>query len=400
MRADPEPVPAHVRAIDGFRGTSALLVAIFHCWMFTDPPLDRGPLRALLIAGGLGVDFFFVISGFVLFLPVVRRAGRFGSLASYALRRVARIAPAYYVAVLVQAALTPMLSELPSPFTSVGGLTVIGIHLLFLQHEVPRWLLRQVGFEARVMGFGVNDALWSLSIEAIFYVALPLVAAFYFRRRVLAFVIALVASLAWRWLAFHLPSLASTVGAANAVVGNAPRLLEQFPGYLAHFAFGMSAAHVYARAWRDEPGMIAGFLRRRSGIVQAFALALLVLSMIAYGLQPKGAAVSAYARYFVDLVPAFAFAALMTSTALASPRGQWPMANPFARWLGDVSYGAFLWHFPLILLFTHTLGVIAGRGNLSFVGLCAFVLPSAFFLGWLSRRFIEEPAIAWARGRA
>ena len=70
-----------------------------------------------------------------------------------------------------------------------------------------------------------------------------------------------------------------------------------------------------------------------------------------------------------------------------------------ARWLGDVSYGAFLWHFPLILLFSHTLGWVEGSGDRPYLMLLALVLPSAFFFGWLSRRFVEEPAIAWARSR-
>ena len=85
----PVRVPVHVPAVDGFRGIAALLVLIFHCWTMTDPPLDTGPVRAFVASAGLGVDFFFVISGFVLFLPVVLRAGVFGSVRSYAVRRAA-----------------------------------------------------------------------------------------------------------------------------------------------------------------------------------------------------------------------------------------------------------------------------------------------------------------------
>ena len=388
--------PGHVPAIDGFRGTAALLVTIFHCWLYTDPPLDGGPIRALTVAAGLGVDFFFVISGFVLFLPVVRHGGSFGSLGGYALRRVARIVPAYYVAVFVQAAATPVLTAFASPFASAGGFAAILAHLLFLQHSVPRWLFRKLDLHSAVMGFGVNGALWSLTIEAIFYVALPIVAGFYFRNPRAGFVLGVGGALAWRWLAFHLPSVATAVDAGNAVVGNAPRLLEQFPGYLGHFAFGMSAAYLFVRTFRRLDSRLA----RNAEALQIVALVLLLVAMIGYGSTPRGMPVGIYARYLADLLPPFAFAALMLATTLAGPRGQWAMANRFARWIGDVSYGVFLWHFPLILFFSHTLGWVTGRGNGPFLLLVLLVLPGAFLFGWLSRRFIEEPAIAWARARA
>jgi peptidoglycan/LPS O-acetylase OafA/YrhL len=123
--------------------------------------------------------------------------------------------------------------------------------------------------------------------------------------------------------------------------------------------------------------------------------------MIVHGNQPRGMPEGIYARYLADIVPAFGFATLMLATALAPPRGQWLMANRLARWLGDVSYGAFLWHFPLILLFVRTLGWVQGRGDAPFFTLVALVVPCAFLCGWLSRRLLEEPAIRWAkRGRS
>ncbi len=387
-------VPGYVPTIDGLRGGAAALVALFHCWLLTDAPLGGGGLRALLVASGLGVDFFFVISGFVLFLPVVRNEGAFGSVAGYALRRIARIAPAYYVAVLVQALATPLLSRFASPFETPAGLAVVGAHLLFLQHEIPRWLFRRMGFRASVMGFGVNGALWSLSIEALFYAALPLVAGFAYRRPRRAFALGIAAALCWRLLAYSLPPLGGVLGAAR-FHGGVPRLFDQFPGFLAHFAFGMAGAWLYVRAQRRP----AGALRRLAGPLQAAALAALLLAMLAYGRLPGGTPTGPYARYFADLVPAFAFAALLLAASLGSPRAQWPLSNGLARWLGDASYGAFLWHFPLILLFSRTLGWVGGRGDGAFVGLVALVLPSAFALGWASRRWIEEPAIAWARAR-
>jgi peptidoglycan/LPS O-acetylase OafA/YrhL len=390
-------VPAHVPAVDGFRGIAALLVLLFHCWTMTDPPLDSGPARSLLAAAGLGVDFFFVISGFVLFLPVVLRGGRFGSIRSYALRRAARIAPAYYLALLVQAATRPLLLPTwPSPFVSIGGIVAIIVHLLFLQHESPRWLFRQLGYGGGVMGLGVNGALWSLSIEVLFYAALPLVAGFYFRRPRLGLVGAVVATFVWRAAAYRLGPVSDAVGLAAAATGQVPRLVEQFPGYLAHFGFGMTGAFAYAAAGPGDPGKSEGAGAR---VARIAVLLLLLVAMVARGESARGPATSFYGRYLGDLLPALLFAALMTLTTIAPARAQMPYSHPVCRWLGDVSYGVFLWHFPLLLFFANTLGWIEGTGNAVFAWTLVLVVPSSLLFGWLSRRFVEEPAIAWARRR-
>jgi peptidoglycan/LPS O-acetylase OafA/YrhL len=393
--SNPTPVPARVPAVDGFRGIAALLVLVFHCWTMTDPRLDAGPVRALLASAGLGVDYFFVISGFVLFLPVVLRGGRFGSIRSYAVRRAARIAPAYYLALLVQAAARPLLLPTwPSPFVSIGGLAAIVVHLLFLQHEAPRWLFRQLGYAGGVMGLGVNGALWSLSIEILFYAALPLVAGFYFRRPLLGLIAAAVATFLWRAAAYRLGPVSDAIGLAAA--GQVPRLVEQFPGYLAHFAFGMTGAFVYASRGRRDEGVEEPAGARAT---RTLVLFLLLAAMIVRGASARGPAMTFYPRYLGDVLPALLFAALMTLTTIAPARGQMPYSHPICRWLGDVSYGVFLWHFPLLLFFAKTLGWTDQTGNAAFALTLALVVPSSLLLGWLSRRFVEEPAIAWARRR-
>jgi peptidoglycan/LPS O-acetylase OafA/YrhL len=72
---------------------------------------------------------------------------------------------------------------------------------------------------------------------------------------------------------------------------------------------------------------------------------------------------------------------------------------PAARWLGDVSYGVFLWHLPLILAARPLTAWVGERTTAGYVVLCTLVLPSSLLLGWLSRRLVEQPAIAWARRR-
>ena len=383
-------VPAVVPAIDGLRGLSAILVAIFHCWVFTDARLGDGDLRALVAAFGRGVDFFFVISGFVLFLPVVLRNGRFGDVRAYLVRRIARIVPAYYVSLAVQVFTVRWLTGFPLPFTTLGGWIVIAAHLLFVQHELPASLARAAGFWGNVMGFGVNGVVWSLSVEALFYVTLPLVAASFFRRPARAVVIAVVASLLWRVAALHAPALV----AASRNVAAAPRLLDQFPAYLGHFAFGMSAAMLYVRVVRDR------LWRVPAPATAALAMALVVL--LAWTLVAHGHGIGrslTYVRQLQEILPSLVFAALLALAAIAPVSPLSLLERPAMRWLGDVSYGVFLWHQPVILVVRRHLRVVHDKGDASFLLMLALVIPSSLLLGWLSRHWVEEPAIAWAKRR-
>ena len=440
--------PVHLPALDGYRGFAALCVTIYHCWLFTDAPLGRGPLRALVASLGLGVEMFFVLSGFVLFLPVVRHGGRFGSLRAYARRRAARIFPAYFVALVIQAALAPWLAGVPSPFLGPGGLATFATHLLFLQHETPRWVLHALGWSGPVMGFGVNGALWSLSVEVLFYAALPFVAGGFFRHPGRGLALAVAGGAAWRALAWNAPSLAVATGAATAVGGVVPRLVEQIPGFAGQFACGMAAAWLFAQAaalvsapgghadgaaapgtpggmaaaldgslTQDrspngsgsavgaaalQPGVtqgLAAWVYRHATALVALGGTALLASLVAAGAL-GGANGGVYARQLDDLLPAAAFAVLLLATPLAGSRLARVASSRVARWTGDVSYGCFLWHLPLILFFTNVLGILRGPGDAAFLGLSAVVVPSALGLGWLSRHWVEEPAMAWARTRA
>src|SRR4051812_6590794 len=112
--AAPRPVPARpapqaggsrLDALDGLRGLAALGVLVLHVWMFSYGDNGKPPKGLLDLALGelrLGVQLFFVLSGFLLFRPFVAAAlggGPRPSLRRYAVRRAARILPAYWAAV-------------------------------------------------------------------------------------------------------------------------------------------------------------------------------------------------------------------------------------------------------------------------------------------------------------
>lgn len=105
------PTHPQVPVLDSFRGLAAMGILLYHCWRLSgEPALGGGPVRDGLSAGFLAVTLFFVLSGFVLFLPVARRDGVFGPVRAYARRRVARVVPAYYAVLIVCLPAYPLLT--------------------------------------------------------------------------------------------------------------------------------------------------------------------------------------------------------------------------------------------------------------------------------------------------
>ena len=226
MRAIP-----HFRALDGVRGVAALLVAVYHCWVLTGyVTLDDGHGRSVLGAGYVGVDVFFVLSGFVLFVPMASHPEHPVELRSYARRRAARIVPAYLLALSVAIVFNPWVSLAPAdlPWQSWAGLRSLVAHLLFL-HQL-------LGGSTDQTGFGAVGSVWTLSLEASFYLLLPFVARPFLRRPLVGVTVGLSAAAAWRAFVMHV------VTAGTATVGDGFVWGTQLPTYLGHFALGMGGA--------------------------------------------------------------------------------------------------------------------------------------------------------------
>lgn len=376
-----------VPALDGFRGLAAMAVLLFHVMVGAGrPALDEGPVRSILMSGYMGVDFFFVISGFVLFLPTVVNGGVFGNVRAYALRRASRIIPAYWVVLLVLAATQPLLTTLRTdlPYESGRGLLSMLLHMTFLQHSIGPAL----GIPE---GFAVHGAVWTLSLEAMFYVLLPLVAARYHRHPVLGFLLALTISLAWKQ-AITWRVVDPTAWSLARVV-----LITQLPSYLAHFAAGMTAAFAFVRLRGvvTRPGHGAA-----AAAVAAVAASVVLLGMRAEGIRDLVATNGLYDHFTRPLYVALAFAVLIPAVALAPAWAQFPFTNPISRRLGDMSYGIYLWHLLFIGFALATLHFVPNGSTWAFARMLLFALPLSLVAGWLSMRVVERPAVRWARARS
>src|SRR5262245_19227576 len=160
-----------VAAFDAYRGVAVLGIMVFHILGASGILLKAGDSPpAQLVWGTLPytVFAFFVISGFVMFLPMAAR-GEFGSIRTFAIRRAARLFPALWVVLLL---CLLMMAVLPKTHPSAIGEEFPDIWeiLLNFSGQVNWALLFDSG---QRLGFGVDPPIWTLTVEIAFYFVLP-----------------------------------------------------------------------------------------------------------------------------------------------------------------------------------------------------------------------------------
>ena len=363
--------PLHVTTFDGVRGLVVLAVVVAHIFGSTHWAPRAEFLLGLRRSMFFSVDFLFLISGFVLFLPVVAR-GSFGSVRSYALRRVGRIVPSYYVSIAITVGLLALVGpSYPAPHEA----TAVLAHLSFVQFQAYFPLV----------GLGINAVWWTLSTIVLFYITLPLIAEGYLRRPWLGLALALSIAGLWQlWL----PDLNLS----------SARWSAQYPHFLDDFAIGMTAAVVYV-------ALKHRFAAERMWRASVWALVTAGGTLV-YVLYRAGAAVARgettpYVEGpLLSIAVPLAFAIVVVALALAPPGVQWPLSKRAARWLGDVSLGVFLYHMIVVYLALELLGIEPDGDRASMLALAAVVLPSTLVVAWLSAIAVERPLRARIRGFA
>jgi peptidoglycan/LPS O-acetylase OafA/YrhL len=378
-----------VAAFDGYRAFAILGIVFFHLVGLSGLSSGAGDSlwdEVVVGVGGWLVNVLFVVSGFVVFLPTVARGGQLGSVPAYALRRAARLLPAFWVALALLLALMALLNE-PGASPRDVALNFSGVH------EVAALFIP--GFKG---GFGINGAIWTLSLEISFYIVLPLIAASYFRRPLLGLALAAAVAIGWRIGFAHIADLGSLVGLeptperADSLRASS---ISQLPSWGFSFAAGMTGAWAYVRASHHPDQSTVQRLARS-------ALAVSVPALIAFaylaghksiGHDPLAAGLLGHRDAFVYLGYTASLAGSMVALTLTAGR-QRPFALPISRHLGDISYGVFLMHLVIawvIFKFFWPYGTVW-----SLLLWMAMVYPASLAYGYLSARMVELPIRRWA----
>ena len=365
VRADP-PVwaprlptrqPGPRTDIQALRAIAVALVLTYHLWP------DR------LTGGFVGVDVFFVVSGFLITAHLLSRPPRSGrDFAGFWARRIRRLLPA----ALLVLATTLIASRLLTPETEwLNVARQAGAAALYVEN----WLLAadSVNYLAAANAPTPIQHFWSLSVEEQFYLVWPLLIA----------VLAVIAGRR-RWPRAVLAGLTVVVVASLAA---SVLFTLQSPAW-AYFV-------TPTRAWEfGLGGLLAAAIAYRAGLPKVPGQ--VRLTHLARGLLAGiGLAGIGYAAYVFDdttpfpgwwaLIPTVGTVAVLAAMATAEvgPLGRVLALRP-VQWLGDVSYSVYLWHWPLIVLTPFVVG-----GELGIVDKVAILVVTLLLAG-LTKRFIED----------
>jgi peptidoglycan/LPS O-acetylase OafA/YrhL len=185
----PPPWRGHIKPLDGLRGIAILLVMWFH---FAWPAKAQGLITKLYVSvaalGWIGVDLFFVLSGFLITgILLDSKTGR-GYFRNFYARRVLRIFPFYYAVLLVTLVILPLIVPYDTPalkrlLAGQGWLWLYSTNIsVAIEHG--NWIAT-----ADWLRMG---ALWSLAVEEHFYLIWPLLVFFLSRRVLLRTSIAII----------------------------------------------------------------------------------------------------------------------------------------------------------------------------------------------------------------
>jgi peptidoglycan/LPS O-acetylase OafA/YrhL len=378
----------HFPLITGVRGLAAVAVLLFHA-AFNAGIGQNSHLGPFVEWFDVAVPVFLVISGFLLYRPfvVARRLGEpMPSLAAYGWQRIARIVPAYWVALTVFA----LWLGLSDVFTLSGIPIYYGFGQIYslstIAHGIPQaWSL---GVE---MGFYVFLAVWVLLMSR----RTPGAPERWLRRELVALAALFLASL------FYKLGIVES-GAAGRLIPRLVPTLTPLPGYLDMFALGMALAVLSVEA--EATGRLPTWLRpidRWPGLAWGVAGATFIYGATLSGISHPAAAGYTHAQF---LERHYLYTLLAVCVVLPTVFGD-PSRGLVRRflglravaYLGTVSYGIYLYHMlALALLYQWgfaAVHIIHPYLTWSLGGLLVTLIPAS--LSWY---LLERPATR-LRGR-
>jgi peptidoglycan/LPS O-acetylase OafA/YrhL len=360
--------------LDGLRAMAAIFIVIHHVG-FDSGSTFREPMMPYLGRADVGVPIFFVLSGFLLYRPFVSSlldGGATPGSYKFWIKRLVRVYPAYWVALVVMLVL--------------GGIAVRGPYGFFFSAT-----LLHIYHPSRGIS-GITQS-WSLGTEIAFYLALPL----------------------WHRLVVRIAGKRSVNRrAARALIGTAvlygssvlfrtviavskPSFAKITPQWFFAqsdiFAIGMALAvcHAWARHNDDMAAVIHG-ISRRVGLWYLGALAMFWFTAtqleLAVGLETAGTVHEMIRQFFYGLIGLALVLPMAWGGGVPTRIGRF-LNSRVMTYLGTLSYGVYLWHQFVFIKIRAAFGwpVFDGHFWPLFVG----AVLGSVAIAALSHRFIEAP---------
>ncbi|WP_306892952.1 acyltransferase family protein [Agromyces albus] len=383
--------------MEGLRAVAAVSVVVGHVKAHLSLGVEWGPLTWPMYFALNGLTLFFALSGFLLFRPfasALLTGERFPILGRYAVNRVLRIFPVYIVIVLLVSLVLGLAYTAPQGAGQAESGDMVGYM------TDPLLLLTNVTMLQTLFPFSIKTGLgvaWSLTVELIFYIVMPLLAllAMSIRRRVQGrhspilalspaigiFLIGMVGKVV-KWRIFE--DIAPEDWFNSNWGGNWIAVFAR--SFFAHadlFAFGMVAAVLVAAF---ETGRIRHELAYRFRVIAAVVgIGAAVGSIVV----PNFVVASAFAVACGALI---FFVAIPTRSARPGILARGLELRPVV-YIGVISYSLYLWHVPVIWL-VERVGWVGPQTPLGLVINIVVVLAITIAFASVTYYAVEKPALS------
>ena len=333
--------------IDGLRAVAVLAVILFHI------------NKDLLPGGFIGVDVFFVISGYLISLIIIRDiiTNKF-SIAEFYRRRIKRIFPPLTIVLITTIGISQFIL-LPEDALAVAK---SGLWSAFSMANVYFWLFQDTSYFATASNQLPLLHLWSLGIEEQFYIIWPFALLFFLRSK----------------HKIHFFAIFGLIGILSFALGEF--LFSHAPSFT-YYMLPTRAGELLLG------GILAQFIIKKEKLeipkVVVFMVSLLGLLMIIVSLFLLSE--NSVFPGVRALLPTLGTAALIFSGHYGNTAPNRLLKIKPMSWIGLISYSAYLWHWP-ILAFYH-------YGNFKITILSGIIIFFiTLFIAWLSYAYIETPA--------
>lgn len=351
------PFAPRFAGLDGLRAVAVLLVVLYHLFP-----------GWFLHSGFVGVDVFFVISGFLITSLLLRERASTGRIALLAFwrRRARRLLPALALVVTVSATAAWM----------IGGDVLVGIGRQVLGAATFSYNWVAVADGASYFDGAQPELLrnlWSLAVEEQFYVLWPLLLP-----------VLLVVRGRWMRSAIAIALAAASAGWAVTLLGAGASLTRAYYGTDTH-AFGLLLGVALAVALAGGATAEPSAVQRPHGALVAIAGTAVAVALVGVAAWPGG----------TSMYPGIPLAASVISVgaiALAvRPQSRFGRALdiPPLRWIGERSYGIYLWHWPVVVLIGTASGSFVDDAIPVGAGVAALLVT--LVASAVSYRLIEQP---------
>ncbi len=326
--------------------------------------LSQRLFGSIVYAGAMGVTLFFVLSGFLLFMPYAKvllsEQANWPPARLFYLRRALRIIPAYYVCLFL------LVFFFHPEYLQSDHWADLGLFLTFFMESGPSTYQK------------INGPFWTLGVEWQFYMLLPLLAwgmSFLVRwlsmrgstrRRFWSVVLCLLALIAWGlfsryWGFYFLTHPSETFLLPRAVLNGILFFVYGMYGkFLEDFAVGMliSLLFVYSQQIPSETAFHKRARRLSPGLLGAGILLFVFMAMWRFNIRRPAAwpflgPLAPYYGWLSEIGFSLGFGlcifALLFGSALLKRPFEW---KPL-RWIGLISFSLYMWHLPLLIYFRY-----------------------------------------------